>query len=420
MRTFAFAALLVASSIFAQQPSAKVETVDPGQVTGRVFCADTGQPGRFAGVLLIAEKPEKLPAVSFSAEGKNEGFEKAMVKAMTAALKGSNLTTVTGLDGSFSLDKVPPGTYYVVAQLAGYESPLSRFSGDERVKADDATVAAVESVAEKIVVQSNQAAHVDLRLERGSTISGNIRYDDGSPAPGVTPQLLSLGKDGKWKHMGLTSTMPLTTDDRGHYRFFGIPAGKYAVEAALPTSQAVIGLGGGGVSTYSNQGDALTVYSGGVFREGDIKPIELGVGQDVDGIDIVFPISGLHAVAGTVVAKADNHPVSSGMVELEDGETKARVRIATVKRDGSFHLNYVPDGQYVLHVSRAADTEQADVPSFAGGIVGFLQEKTLHSYGEADLPMTVRSDATGLVLQVPDLPAKAEEKPTDVGGAEVR
>jgi len=81
-----------------------------------------------------------------------------------------------------------------------------------------------------------------------------------------------------------------------------------------------------------NPGDALTVYSGGVFRQKDIKPIELGAGQDLDGVDVVFPISGLHAVAGTVVAKTDNHAVNSGTVELEDGETKAMVRMATINR----------------------------------------------------------------------------------------
>jgi len=31
-----------------------------------------------------------------------------------------------------------------------------------------------------------------------------------------------------------------------------------------------------------------------------------------------------------------------------------------------------------------------------------MHTKVLKSYGEADLPITLKSDATGLVLQVPD------------------
>jgi hypothetical protein len=415
MRTLALAALLVASSLFAQQPAANVQAVAPGQVAGRVFCADTGQPGRFAGVQLIAEQLSKEPILDPASLGKDPNFEKLLAKAMSAAMKGSNLATITTLDGAFSLDKVPPGTYYVIAQLPGYRSPLSQFSPLERMKADDATVKAVESQAEKIVVQSNQSAHVDIRLERGSTVSGSVRYDDGSPAPGVTPVLLALGKDGKWKQMGMTSTLPASTDDRGHYRLYGIPAGSYAVQAALPTSQALVGLGGGSVSMHMNLGDALTIYSGGAFREKDLKPIELGTGQDLDGIDIVFPISGLHAISGTVVAKSDNHPVDAGSVELKDPETKAMVRMTMIEQDGSFHLNYVPDGQYVLQVSSAADTEQKPGDDSSGQFARLLHAKTIKSYGTADLPINLKSDSTSLVLQVPDLPAKPGGKPEQAG-----
>jgi hypothetical protein len=66
---------------------------------------------------------------------------------MTAMMKGSNLSAITGLDGSFSLDKAPPGTYYVVAQLPGYLSPLSQLSMAERMKADDATLKTVREMA---------------------------------------------------------------------------------------------------------------------------------------------------------------------------------------------------------------------------------------------------------------------------------
>ena len=163
----------------------------------------------------------------------------------------------------------------------------------------------VEDLAQKIVVQASQAAHVDLRLERGATLSGSVRYDDGSPAPGVTPILMEQQTDGKWKELS-TSLLPSTTDDRGHYRFYGLAPGKYAVKATLPTIQASTGLGTGPgmVSLHMNTGDALVVYSGGALREKDVKPVEVGKGDDTDGIDVIFPLSDLHVVSGTVVAKS--------------------------------------------------------------------------------------------------------------------
>jgi hypothetical protein len=157
-------------------------------------------------------------------------------------------------------------------------------------------------------------------------------------------------------------------------------------------------------------GDALIVFSGGAMREKDVKPIEVGTGDDVEGIDVIFPLDNLHAVSGSVVAKADNHPIDSGTIQLEDADTKATLRSTMVEQDGSFHLNYVPEGQYVVHISGAGDTDSAGSPDSGSDLLRMMRSKVIKSYGDVDLPVTVKSDATGLVLQVPDqsaAPAKA-------------
>jgi hypothetical protein len=391
--------ILFACTLSAQQPAPAPAA--PGQVTGRVFCADTGQPGRFASVQLIGEHPEANPVLDAATLGKNPDFEKTLAKAMAAVMKGNNLSTVSGLDGTFSLDKVPPGTYYVLAQLAGYQSPLSQFSMMERMKADDVTLKAVQSSAEKVVVQPGQSAHVEIKLERGASISGTIHYDDGSPAPTVAPVLMALDKDGKWKELSSSGMLPTLTDDRGHYRIFGMAAGKYAIKAALPTMQTTTGLGAS-VSLHMSPGDALFVYSGGAMREKDIKPVAVSPGDDVDGVDVIFPLDNLHAVSGSVVAKADNHPVDSGTVLLQDSDTKSTLRTATIEADGTFHFNYVPEGQYLLKTAGAADTDTAGSADAGNDLMRMMHSKILKSYGEANVPITVKSDATGLVLQVPD------------------
>jgi hypothetical protein len=398
-------------SLYAQQPAPQGQPQSHGQVTGRVFCADTGQPARFADVQLISEQPSKSPILDPAALGKDPNFEKLLATAMAAVMKGSNLSTVTALDGTFSLEKVPPGAYYVVAQLPGYQSPLSQFSQMEKMKADEATLKAVQSAAQKIVIQPNQAVHIDVRLERGSSISGTVRYDDGSPAPSVTPILMFLQKDGKWKDLSALGTMPTQTDDRGHFRLYGLQAGKYAIKAALPTTQASVGLGAS-VSLHMNMGDALTVYSGGALWEKDVKPVEIGTGEDVNGIDVVFPLDSLHTISGNVVAKADNHAVDAGTIELLDSETKASVRTAMIEQDGGFHLNYVPDGQYILRVSSAGDTEKSGNDDSGGDFARMLHAKTIKSYGQAEMPILLKNDSTGLVLQVPD-----EKPPAAQGGA---
>lgn len=401
--------LLSVPLVVAQQPAPTAAPPIFGQVTGRVICGDTDQPGRFATVQLIASKPEASGFSGGEMEqiSKNPDFGKAITVVLSTMLKGSGLSALTGLDGSFSMDKVPPGTYYVIAQLPGYESPLSQFSQTERIKSSADTLKAVEAVAEKIEVQANQPARVELRLERGASLSGTVHYDDGSPAPGVTPVLMLQQSDGKWKELAM-SMMPTPTDDLGRFRFYGLLPGKYAVKTSLPTVQASMGLGAGSLAMHMNAADALVVYSGGALRPKDVKPLEVGRGESVDGVELTFPLSDLHKVSGTVVAKADGHAVNAGTISLLDPDTKAPMRTALIGRDGTFQFNYVADGQYTLQVSGAADTEskapQADARE--SDFARLLNSKTLKSYGTLEQPLMLKGDAPDLTLQVADLPAK--------------
>lgn len=406
MKSSALAIFFSASCLLAQQPAATTPAVF-GQVFGHVLCGDTDQPGRFATVQLIGEKPSQMNMANLEAMGKNPDVGKALTVVLSSMLKGSGLSTLSGIDGSFSLDKVPPGTYYVIAQLPGYESPLSRFSQAERMKSDPATMKAIAAEAEKIVVQANQPARVDVRLEHGASLSGTVKYDDGSPAPGVTSILMEQQPDGSWKDLSI-NLVPTPTDDLGRFRFYGLLPGKYAVKAALPTMQASVGLGPGSLAMHMNAGDALVIYSGGALRPKDVKPIEVGSGDSVDGVELTFPLSDLHRITGVVVARSDGHPVNFGTVALLDPDTKTQMRTALIGRDGTFQFNYVPDGQYVLQVAGAADTEAtgpaADMES---DFARLLNSKTIKSYAPLEQPLLLKGDAPDLTLQLSDVVPKA-------------
>lgn len=405
MKFSALAVLVSASCLVAQQAPPTPPPAVFGQVSGRVICGDTDQPGRFAAVQLIGEKPAQTNMADLDAMGKNPDVGKAFAVVLSSMLKDSGLSTLSTIDGTFTLDKVPPGTYYVVAQLPGYESPLSRFSQAERMKSDPATMKAIEAEAEKVVVQANQPAHVDVRLERGASLSGVIKYDDGSPAPGVTSILMEQQPDGAWKDLSI-NLVPTPTDDLGRFRFYGLLPGKYAVKAALPTMQASVGLGPGSLAMHMDAGDALVVYSGGVLRPKDVKPIDVGPGDSVDGVELTFPIGDLHKINGTVVAKADGHAVNFGTVSLLDPDSKTQMRTALIGRDGTFHFNYVPDGQYTLQVAGAADTEASGSPDAQSDFARLLNSKPVKVYAPLEQPLLLKGDAPDLTLQVSDAAPK--------------
>jgi hypothetical protein len=370
-------------------------------VSGHVTCGDTGHPARFATVLLIPEKPQPTQTSDWANVKNEKDMAKLLAKSMSETRKGTGLSAVSAIDGSFQMPKVPAGTYYVAAELKGYLSPLSALSTGERMSGGADAVKKIQAQAEKIVVQ-DAPVRVDVRLERGGSINGVIRYDDGSPAADVKAIRMVLQEDGKWKVDSFNPSMPATSsDDRGHYRIGGLAKGKYAVKAELPTNQSISGLGPGSFDMHHNIGDALVVYSGGVFREKDIKPIEVAAGEDVDGVDLVFPVDNLHVVSGTVTAKTDNHPLNAGWVNLNDAETKAMLRHTQIEEDGSFKFNYVPEGQYQLVTSRAGDTDK----NAPGGVVQIINPTFLKSYQDATVPIEVKGDLTGLTVQVADHPA---------------
>jgi len=410
MRPFVFilsiSALAVSclSSAAQEQAAPEAPPSPSSAVSGHVICGDTGLPARFAAVQLIPEKPKRTAPVIDMANVKDvNDMAKALAKSMSQAQKGTGLTAISAIDGSFEMPKVPAGTYYVVAQLNGYLSPLSALSAEDRFGDGTEAVKHIQAQAEKVVVQG-APVRVDIRLERGGSISGVIRYDDGSPAAGVTPVLLVMQEDGKWKQTSVPGTTLSTAadDDRGHYRISGLAKGKYAIKATLPTMQSIQGLAGA-FDSHFNSSDALVVYSGGVFREKEIKPIEVGLGDEVDGVDIVFPVDNLHLVSGTVVAKTDNHPINSCGVILIDPGTKDTMRTTQIEEGGSFQFNYVPEGQYELAIKHAGDADK-NVP---GGALSW-KPTYLRSYQDVTIPIEVKSDLTGFTVQVADKPAAGE------------
>lgn len=380
-----------------------------GVVTGHVFCGDTNQPARFAKVSLEPVRSDTPQAIKGT-------------RVQGGAYTGNGITSVdTGLDGSFTINKVKPGSYYVIVTKPGYVSPRSMFTQKEIDHPSDALRAIIEHALPRVDIDNNQAAHAEVRLERGAALSGTISYDDGSPASEINVSLLHKDPSGKWVPLegaGFQSAGHASTDDRGRFRFSSLLPDEYLLKAQLSlgnTRESTMG-GPNGTQMVIHMAtfrSSIAFYGSGTPREADARPVKLNAGDELTGQDITLPISKLFRIAGRVVAGRNGHVVNAADLKLISQEDGKEFTSSDIDRDdGLFHFDFVPAGTYTLRVENARDVvweaERPDPKAPPSPFPLKDKERILESYGSTELPLIVDGDQLNAIATVPPDAAKPQ------------
>jgi len=127
--------------------------------------------------------------------------------------------TATDESGRFSFTAIPPGRFLLSAGKTRY---IAAMYGALRAgrPGSELTIRATESIK-------------DLRLvvSRGASISGRVLDEQGQPIAGARVRVLGRRMVGTEVALGGDAGDPtiITTDDRGAYRAFDLPAGDYVV-----------------------------------------------------------------------------------------------------------------------------------------------------------------------------------------------
>jgi len=414
-----FAVFLLAFTAVAQQnPSAKPPDAaeKPSTVTGHVYLSDTKGPARKATVYLHsvaaleADTPPRRGGTS-SGDGEIE-----------------SIGVQSRLDGSFSFDGIKPGTYYVIGEYSGYISPYlslglaegrSPYGEWQPLNSEQrAARKAVLDTIPRLTVQSDRAASIDIALERGAAISGNITFDDGNPAAGLEVTLLSrMLRDGKltWSEIRpVTRDSPfgqIKIDDRGDYRFSGLPAGKYIVRMELTQMKFVMRNSNGTHSTSGSNDDAgynpVTIYSGGTRSLHKAQSFDLSRGDEHTGEDMRIPISRYHTVTGIIVSAHDGHTISRAQVRLLSNDGNDFVGSAdTSAENPEFTFHFVPDGDYQLSTGMALDIDPSALSPSGELDPAAYDSPAMHLYGTATMPLHVAGDMSGITLSLPEATPK--------------
>ena len=363
---------------------AQTRPLATGSVSGSIVCADTNLPAHYATVAL-----EPVRDVASPSEKTSKSIESKAPAMITLAR--------THLDGSFQVAAVKPGRYYVVVQNPGYLSPASQFTQKQIEHPTAELKEAIEKVVPIITVGANANSTITLSLARASSISGTLRFEDGSPAAGLSFEFERKDPDGKFIPVNLDTTGP---DDQGHFRASGVPTGEYRMFTTLSVNIVQVdGVFGGQHSMAASYGGGLAIYYGDTFHKKDARVLKIEGGESLQA-DITIPSSKIHSITGALVDAKTGHAINAGTVAIAEPEETDPFIASKVDPDQpTFRIEYAPEGSYTIRVKDARDVAREEIPYPAGtyGTRNF-KETVLKRYQPYDAPLLVQTDQSSLNL----------------------
>jgi protocatechuate 3,4-dioxygenase beta subunit len=270
-------------------------------VQGTVIDSKTGQPLRGADVVL--------------------GGTSGSWPAETDRTDSSSTTSDS--EGRFSFDGVGPGRYGLRASKNGYLGPARRLGG-----------------ARPSAISLSAGQHLDgitLRLTPSAVIAGRVTTEGEEPIPNVAVEAMKFSYQGDKRQLANAGNG--TTNDRGEYRIWGLPPGKYYVRATHP--RGMVSRTGGQVY--------VPIFYPGVSDLSRTQALEVHPGDELTGIDLNFVSLHSVRVSGHVL-NANSSPAKDARVTLVggSGNTVYTVNQASTDPKGAFEIRGVPPGSYVL------------------------------------------------------------------------
>jgi protocatechuate 3,4-dioxygenase beta subunit len=301
---------LYSSSAQGQLPDAKPRPT--GSISGHVTTGDKPAPGVL--IAAFAESPNRRPATQ----------------------------ATTDNDGRYSLSGLAPGQYTVTALVPAF------------VVVGSSSVGPGKTVA---LALNETVESVDFKLVRGGVITGRVTDTDNRPVMEERVDLLLVDENGNAANRQPGVSVPnyqmYTTDDRGIYRLFGMPAGRYKVSVGTNPNSGFVTTG---PRAYFKQ-----AFYPDVNDAAKAMVVELSEGGEAANIDIVVGRrASTYRVSGRVVDADTREPVVGTQVAYgsmpKDATYFGAYIILPANSKGEFHLEGLEPGRYGVQLAGQYDS----------------------------------------------------------------
>ncbi|HKG47216.1 MAG TPA: SpaA isopeptide-forming pilin-related protein [Pyrinomonadaceae bacterium] len=245
--------------------------------------------------------------------------------------------TSTDAEGRFRLSVEAAGRYRVMPFAPAYVSSNA------------------QSVAKVITVApGEEIKDVDFALVPGGVITGHVLTAEGRPAIAERIAVTPVAQPDQTRPALNLPGAILETDDRGVYRIFGLPPGRYLVSAGTAGESVA--------ADVNNRRFSYTrTFHPNVAEEVKATVVEVAAGGETANVDItMLPRAESFTASGRIVEARGSQPlagVTFGYAATrEDGRMSgAPVRDLQTNAKGEFVIPKLTPGRYVVFVSSNRD-----------------------------------------------------------------
>lgn len=253
------------------------------------------------------------------------------------------LRAKTDADGRFRFTEVAAGQYLISALTPGFYS-----ASDFQYGLPGRTLN---------VGKGETIENIELQLKRGAVITGRVTNEDNEPIVETQVQLQRIG-DRSPIRQNMLSFDSYRTDDRGVYRVYGLPPGKYYVSVGLPAQNG---------SFYSQSIRAFIeqTFHPDATNQAQAKVIELEEGQIASDVDIrIGKMKNSYEASGRAVDAQNGQPIvdanlAFGSINPSTGRIAGWVSGGfRTDTNGEFHVLGLRSGKYEVFISGLDDKRE--------------------------------------------------------------
>jgi protocatechuate 3,4-dioxygenase beta subunit len=284
------------------------------------IAADAQSGGALAGKVINSANNAAIPGATISLRGTDSGTPQTYLAQ-------------TGADGRFSIMNIVPGTYELRTAKSGFEQTAAGRPATAR----DFPPIQVEA--------GKPIGPVEVRLIPDGVITGRITDPDGDPVRHASVAVQQYGYAGGKKT--LRNVRNAGTDDRGQYRLYHLPPGKYWLHVESNQNRNWLGQ----IPPEQRRSDLPLTGLGAAYYPGSpdvahATELQLAPGAELTGIDVRLTVQRLYSIRGRY-PHADQRGVTFYAQNLSPTENRG-VNAQTRIENDQYEIAGLLPGRYLV------------------------------------------------------------------------